>query len=78
MSEAKYVEFKLVGHNPKTEIYDVVAKEDGFILGKIKWFGRWRQYAFFASPETVFEKTCLSDIFNFLKQLMENRKQGVT
>lgn len=34
-------------------------------LGDIRWFGRWRQYAFFPLDNLVFEKTCLRSIADF-------------
>jgi hypothetical protein len=62
----KWIDFELVEEKAKTKVWHVVAKEDGTILGTVKWFGRWRQYAFFPESDTVFEKTCLDDIRVFL------------
>lgn len=61
----------------KTLVFLVLTKDElPLTLGKIKWFGRWRQYAFFPEAETVFEKKCLADITNFLKLLMDERKNN--
>lgn len=56
----KWIKFELADkQNPKTQVYNVVAKEDGFILSQVKWFGRWRKYAFFPNEDTVYEKCLL-------------------
>lgn len=68
--ECRYIRFGLAKEqNPKTKIYDVIALEDQISLGQIKWYAHWRQYAFYPEPETVFEKTCLKDITNFVLRL---------
>ena len=71
----KWIEFKEVRDTGKTKVFEVIAVEDGFKLGEMKWFGRWRKYSFFPSSETVFEKDCLQDIADFLDGLMEARKK---
>lgn len=58
----------------KTQVFQVLAKQDGVLLGTIKWFGRWRKYAFFPEPETVYENDCLNDISIFISGLMLHRK----
>ena len=45
-------------------------------LGVIKWFGRWRTYAFFPNAETVFEPDCGNRIFSFIKDRMDERKEA--
>jgi len=49
----------------KTCHWEVVSKDGGGELGAVKWFGRWRCYAFFPNPDTVFERKCLRDIADF-------------
>lgn len=76
---SKYIEFFLVSKTTKTEVYEVQTKDDEspLLLGVIKWYSQWRQYAFFPKPETMFEKICLADITNFLKTLMDERKKNI-
>lgn len=51
----------------KTSVWDVLAKADGYHhLGVVKWFSRWRKYAFYPSPGCVFEEVCLRDIADFV------------
>ncbi len=73
---AKWIDFNLIVGPPerKTAIYDVIAKDGGHLLGQVRWFGRWRCYAFYPSPDCVFERTCLQDIIAFIIELMTKRK----
>lgn len=68
---SKYLEFVVIGLKPKTMVVGVYSKKSGNILGEIKWFGRWHQYAFFPKSETVFNTECLSDIQSFIERLRE-------
>lgn len=61
--------------NPKTSIYLVRTRNStglGILLGTIKWYAHWRQYGFYPEEGTVFEKTCLDDIHNFIIKLNRN------
>jgi len=72
--ESKYMEFFLIPTDKKTETWQISSKSSGYVLGHIKWYGAWRQYCFFPSPETVFNNSCLEDIRIFIDKLMEERK----
>ncbi len=76
---SKYISFvnKRASTSGKTSIYDVMTNDDEFKLGEIRWLGRWRQYAFFPTAETVYEKTCLGDIREFLLYLMKERDEEI-
>lgn len=86
VSVEKWIRFVDEGATPsgKTRVFRVEATanhvegEDGdVILGTVKWFSRWRRYAFFPSAETVFEPTCLHDIANFcVDQSAAKRMRG--
>lgn len=74
---AKWIEFVEVNFpGRKTKTFDVLNKENGTILGVVKWFGSFRQYSFFPASNCVFEKTCLHDISKFMEDLMEERKNA--
>ena len=82
--KGKHIIFDLVENKPKTLVYDVLTKDEviesgvtphQIKLGQIKWYPNWRQYSFFPEPDTVFEKTCMTDIINFMNHLMQNRKE---
>jgi len=66
---SKYLEFKELESKPKTKVIEVISKIHGDRLGIIKWFGRWRQYAFFPWKETIFNVECLNDIQSYIRGL---------
>jgi len=66
---SKYLEFQLLEQKPKTKVIEVLSKEHGSSLGIIKWFNRWRQYAFFPENETIFNVECLNDIQSYIREL---------
>ena len=60
----------------KTCIWNVLTN-DGFVLGQVKWFGRWRRYSFFPTSETVYEQTCLREIAQFIEDRTYEHRHGV-
>lgn len=46
----------------KTDRWQVHSTLGGTLLGVVKWFPPWRQYAFFPEPGTLFEQDCLRSI----------------
>ena len=71
MERTEYLLFRKTGHSKsgKTEIWDVLSRNGGQVLGTIKWFGRWRQYVFKPVEDTVYNNGCLRDIMNKLSDL---------
>jgi hypothetical protein len=51
----------------KTSIWHVYSKDGQLVLGHIKWFGRWRKYAFYPAVQTIYEEVCLNEIAEFIK-----------
>lgn len=54
----------------KTRIWDVIARSTAglrYSLGEIKWAARWRRYAYFPKPGTVYEQDCLLTIADFIE-----------
>jgi hypothetical protein len=76
MGGSKYLEFFLAVQGLKTQKWHVYSKNQNSFLGYIKWFGRWRQYAFFPAVETVWNPECLGGICDFIRGLMDDRKKG--
>lgn len=73
--ELTWIRMELHHDTGKTKVWNVVAKESKHWLGQIRWFGRWRKYAFFPNNDTVFESTCLTEIAGFCKEQMELRRR---
>lgn len=67
---AKWIEFRLVQRYPerRTDQWEVITTSSCETVGLVKWFGRWRAYAFFPNPETVYERQCLRDIADFCEK----------
>jgi len=76
MVKSKYMEFDKIGDTGKTEIWDIRSKSSGFVLGKIKWYGPWRQYCFYPSPNSVFNNDCMTDIQKLIKNLQEDHRKA--
>lgn len=74
-----YVDFELVERKPKTNVYNVFSKNHGDLLGRIFWYGPWRQYVFEPLDGTLWSRGCLGEIKQFLTELMEERnaKQNI-
>lgn len=60
----------------KTDIWQVVAKDGGVLLGLISWYAPWRKYCFYPEINCIFETTCLQDIVGFIINRMEDRKHA--
>lgn len=72
----KYLRFVDVSEdNRKTVTVKVLSTKNGILLGIIKWYVVWRQYAFFPQRWTVWNKDCLLDINQFIVDLMLKRKK---
>jgi hypothetical protein len=75
---AKWIRFELLPQNPKkkTATWYVLTISGDVFLGSIKWFGRWRAYAFHPMTDTLFEKTCLRDIADFCERATQNHRKS--
>lgn len=74
---SEYLEFER--HDPppdrKTPVVRVLSKRTGQPLGSIAWYGPWRQFCFYPSPETIFNVGCLRDIEDQIGLLMAERRR---
>ncbi len=66
-------------HNPKkkTRLFSVRKDDDsgfGELLGIIKFSGRWRQYIFEPEKNTIWSKSCLSGIIEFLDKINKEER----
>jgi len=79
-TEFEYLIFKQVqqtGGSPKiTSKWHCCNKRFGDVLGEIKWHSSWRQYCYFPTIQAVYSVGCLNDISQFIKQLMDERKDN--
>jgi len=70
----EYIQFRELFSKGKTKYFECINNKSSNRLGIIKWYGPWRQYCFFPEPGTIFSKGCLFDIYNFIEELMNDRK----
>lgn len=70
-----YLTFMLDRSSPsgKTQYWTVYSRRHGNELGWIRWYGPWRQYVFYPSTHTLFNRGCLDDIGSALAALMDER-----
>ena len=62
--------------NRKTDIVNVRSRRDAWTpLGQIKWYGKWRQFCFYPSGDTIFNRACLKDIDAEIEKLMAERRK---
>lgn len=71
----KHIEFMELGGAKKTKIFACGNPKANVFLGVVKWDCSWRQYTFFPEPKLKFSKSCMDDIGDFIKQLMDERKK---
>ena len=63
VSESPYLTYQcMTPEGRATAVVEVIAVRSGALLGTIKWFGRWRKYAFHVEPDCIFEQGCLEEI----------------
>ena len=79
MTEIANYEFfriiKLYRHpGRKTDIFVVENRRTGDTLGRILWYGAWRQYCFEAEPGAIWSASCLAELVLFLDKLKAERK----
>ena len=75
-----FIQFCPAAPKPKTKVWHARVNDDTmpFFLGEIKWFGKWRRYAFSPSTysETVFDAHCLRIMADFCElQTKQHRSQ---
>lgn len=75
-----FIEFFRAADSPsgKTRTWDIRTKDSLEPLGSVRWFGRWRCYAFYPVSGTVFERVCLRDIATFCETETQKHREGKT
>lgn len=73
IKQTKYLNFTELPPTGKTRIIGV-GNNSGEKLAIIKWSSGWRRYVFHPMEGTSYDVACMTDIINFINQLMEDRK----
>lgn len=62
----KWIDIVPTPSDAKTKKFVVLTAGGGNVqLGEIKFYPKWRAYAFFPFPRTLYEQDCLRDIATF-------------
>ena len=77
-TDYKYIRMVLAKRQAdrKTDTW-IIKGSNVLVLGIIRWYGPWRQYCFYPAHDTVFNKECLNDIYDFITQIMNARKKVI-
>lgn len=70
-----YVTMVPVKDTGKTMVWHVLDR-GGAKIGEVKWFGRWRKYAFFPI-DAIFEEVCLREIAGFIQGRTALHRKGI-
>lgn len=77
MIDSEYLVFEddpLLARGKKTKVVLVWSKRHGDLLGTIRWYGAWRQYAFHPADDTIWNIGCMQDVEACITELMNERK----
>ena len=76
-TEYEYILMSRLPQKGTTAVWQVENKSHGYRLGDIKWYGPFRQYAFFpAGGGLVFSIGCMADISEFIKALAKEYRDA--
>jgi hypothetical protein len=67
-TDYQYLHFVKIQEKPKTSVWSCQTRS-GDELGKVEWYGPWRQYCYFPTQQAVYSSGCMDDISDFLKHL---------
>lgn len=74
--ESEYLSFIEDDHyEGKTRLIHIISKRHLSPLGLIRWYGAWRQYAFYPEDGTIWNPQCMYDVQEVIKALMDERKR---
>lgn len=65
----RFIHFVLIPSAGKTGIWSCRNNRSGEELGRVQWYGAWRQYCYFPTEPAVYSAGCLQDIDNFIKRI---------
>ena len=75
LKETQYLKFFVGEGQGKTKTIYILNIHHDELIGRIKWFSRWRQYCFYPHNDTIWNAVCLNDVNAVIKQLMDERKK---
>jgi len=76
-TEYQYIHFVKVADKAKTSVWSCRNNRSGAELGRISWYGPWRQYCYEPTAQAVYSDSCLIGIAAFLGDLNDERKRAL-
>jgi hypothetical protein len=74
-TEYKHLIFLLDGlDREKKKLVYLCGNKSGEDLGRVEWYGPWKQYCFVDTCNGIYSQSCMNDIANFLSQLNVSKK----
>lgn len=70
-----YIQALPLPEGRKTPTFVVINRSSETPIGRIKWYGPWRQYCFYPHGDTVWSDGCLADIQAFIRTHKEARRK---
>ncbi|KKM86433.1 hypothetical protein LCGC14_1279120 [marine sediment metagenome] len=70
---SRWLYFYLLERKSKTNVWTVNSKNQGTLLGEIRWYSPWRQYCFYPI-NSIFNSEGLGEIKKFLDDETEKRR----
>lgn len=65
----EHIHFVKVADKPKTSVWTCRNNRTGGELGRVRYYGPWREYCYFPVAQGVYSRGCLADIAAFLKEV---------
>lgn len=72
--DARWIAFREVPAPGVTKRWEIVAKQNSVVIGRIAWSNGWRRYVLQPGFPTEWEQDCLRDVAVFLEQQTNARK----
>lgn len=78
-SKPEYIHIECVGKSTtgKTQVFTVKTIASQKMLGVIKWYAPWRQYAFYPENATLFNQDCLELISSSLVKINRAHRENL-
>jgi hypothetical protein len=58
---------RVLSRGRRTTVWDVRSRSRGDLLGRVQWYGPWRQYTFWPEAGVIFNPGCLDEITAFCR-----------
>lgn len=72
----KYIAFERGPDSPsgKTHSWHIYSTRSRDLLGTVRWYSKWRQYAFYPEPGSIWNPECLHTVQRFVTYEMNVRE----